>query len=176
MAQNPRANLERKCVIFLGRYLPVVWGSGEKLGWSEMSSSEIRIRKREIKASRTKQLHPRGHSDLCTGPLYMAVVRLSAPAAWSFWHKHEIDEPCTTVTNLVWLALQIQCWSFQNTYRQDWDIQDHSKSQVTKFNSKGSYPFAYLLYFLHSCLISWNVCTYSLLSVLFQIGCLFSFH
>ena len=75
MAQNPRANLERKCVIFLGRYLPVVWGSGEKLGWSEMSSSEIRIRKREIKASRTKQLHPRGHSDLCTGPLYMAVVR-----------------------------------------------------------------------------------------------------
>lgn len=26
---------------------------------------------------------------------------------------------------------------------QDWDIQDHSRSQVTKFDLKVSYPFAY---------------------------------
>lgn len=42
---------------------------------------------------------------------------------------------------------------------QDWDIQHHSRSlsstfKVTKFNWKGSYPFACLLNFLHSFLIS----------------------
>ena len=79
MAQNPIANLERRCVIFLGRCLPLVWGSEEELSWSEMSSSEISIRKREIKASRTKLLHPRGHSDVKpTHPVYMAIVRDAA--------------------------------------------------------------------------------------------------
>lgn len=79
MAQNPIANLERRCVIFLGRYLPLVWGSEEELSWSKMSSSEISIRKREVKASRTKLLHPRGHSDVKpTHPVYLAIVRDAA--------------------------------------------------------------------------------------------------